>query len=1296
VLALRVALMWISSYRSTRRNAEQAVGVAQEFAGITTRAALNINQQVYFGNNYNWLDVLKHGTEWIFGGGGSPTITADGWFTGLPTGGTARSWLFLDTDNAHGHFPPGQYAIKGGAGITKTVSAGPGITGITSSTTRAFFTVPDVTPHNSSDHSIQLLLTNSDGSVPDVTDADPVVVVRVSDEAALDSGYLWSTLKKSQLGNVAITRLMDIAGVNLAGDQDHYDYPLPGSTLPTAATRTWTQTPTGCPYDVQARLAVETGKIAWMCLRHPTQGLMFSCDSGTDRITPRRGGPGGVWPAFDPGWVEGDRVTFYVAGWFAGSGITAGTPYYVRNPSGGTFQLSTTAGGSILNITSTLSPATGSYGRLTKWWSESEVIAWYASIAAQIRAVYPANRKLLIELTNEPWNFGFLNGEFARDVFAVMAGSSDDRGIGQAYGSLLMMRGFLQHFRLDELTLVGAFQTDFYDIMSSSLSYVDPGHVVAGWTFGRILEAFGYYAFNPYITPVNPDTDEGYTTAELIAANAQDWTDATWASRFTPAITASAAAVSGHIASVRATYAMMRITGGETGHHLFTPASNPHTPQEAAVQARFTSFLSGAEAAAVYESLYQLVHVANELLAFTQYIDAGGVAGRQYIWHWGLRSTSGSPDNARTQWLASKPGLPNNLGAEIATAVRAMISGDATTPDNALADGLVVPSGWGKTFDYQRQNIAGSAIADRVGTSPDWDGFFTGTNKSGSNLNLLAEWSNPTTVSGGDYTHLYITERHALLDALRNEDAVRNLMVYVEAFTSRSPGAKPVLWYGWHPGWNNGSSTYKPLTSVALVNDFIRYERQTVRLWESVRQRINLTAINKGYTWRLDGCPMNLVLATVLDRACNGTLAGITGGSVTATVAVLSSDGGVTLNTAVGRYLTHLVFFAHVYRRSPIAAAYPAGVTATQAASLQSCVYDALLDYINWNEKLPAMAQARTNATGAADDAFDAHFGYSADGTWVGTNSNGRPFYFDSASDTASYGWFTPPASDSGPGTPVGGLTANTFYLTNSLYYHAYPEGSTATHFKRLADQAPGGGNVFTHTFMFGFPAVFDDPPLRSPHPDVPTPFVPNYTSGPSWDGLSNYEWVAFTPDNFEGPNYPPDEINGFGFAYTSRILIMIDEWEANAPNVNRKYVIHGGWYFMNYPQDPWDFDAARKLDWIGRTLGDYQDWLEEMHAIIAAARPALDIRLHRINYATTLALRDTAINTIPWIDLWEDNAPHGKQTMFFLTAIATYIEIYNEKPPTGFVFDGAWGMNSVLTSNYQAIVDYMWSVLRP
>jgi hypothetical protein len=202
--------------------------------------------------------------------------------------------------------------------------------------------------------------------------------------------------------------------------------------------------------------------------------------------------------------------------------------------------------------------------------------------------------------------------------------------------------------------------------------------------------------------------------------------------------------------------------------------------------------------------------------------------------------------------------------------------------------------------------------------------------------------------------------------------------------------------------------------------------------------------------------------------------------------------------------------------------------------------------------------------------------------------------------------------------------------------------------------------------------------------------------SGTSWTNGNQIEVVELVPDNFEGVNFDPSATNGFGFAYTTRLLQIIDAWESNAPNPGRVYSIYAGWPDMGPYGDPATLTATQRNNYIAHALGTYQTWMERLVAQLRAARPALNIRLHDVNRATILAWRDTVVNTIPASTLFEDDAPHGRSTWYFLAAVADYIEIYDEKPPAGFVFNPAWGVSSVVTSNYQAIVDHIYGTLRP
>jgi hypothetical protein len=291
---------------------------------------------------------------------------------------------------------------------------------------------------------------------------------------------------------------------------------------------------------------------------------------------------------------------------------------------------------------------------------------------------------------------------------------------------------------------------------------------------------------------------------------------------------------------------------------------------------------------------------------------------------------------------------------------------------------------------------------------------------------------------------------------------------------------------------------------------------------------------------------------------------------------------------------------------------------------------------------------------------------------------------------------------DPDPGEPVGGQTVDVYAFLNSLHNHDAGAGdantSTGNWVRRMAVAAPNGGNTYTLGWQFGFaaPGGWTDLPRSSQQEVAPNVYISDPDS-PSWTGATNIETVELVPDNFFGPLVAPDEPNSEGWVYTTRFLHHIDLWEANAPNASRVYAVHGGWPLLsgNFGSVA-SQTTEQRAAYIAHALGTYQAWLDSLTSLLQAARPSLNIVQFGINRASMLAWRDTVVSTIPIADLFEDNAPHGRSTMYFINAVANYIELFNEKPPAGFTFDGAWGVHSALTSNYQAIVDYIWGVLRP
>lgn len=281
-------------------------------------------------------------------------------------------------------------------------------------------------------------------------------------------------------------------------------------------------------------------------------------------------------------------------------------------------------------------------------------------------------------------------------------------------------------------------------------------------------------------------------------------------------------------------------------------------------------------------------------------------------------------------------------------------------------------------------------------------------------------------------------------------------------------------------------------------------------------------------------------------------------------------------------------------------------------------------------------------------------------------------------------------------GNPVGAKIVDTYAYLNSLHNHDAGLGnlntSTANWVARMATVAPNGGNTYTCGWMFGFANAWTTPPASQGQEVATSPHI----VGGTWTGCNLVEVVEFVPDNFDGPTFDPSSTNNLGFAYTQRLLEIIDAWETNAPNANRSYVIYAGWPAMDAYGDPATLTPTQAANYQAYALGAYQTWLQTLLSQLQAALPSLNIRLNNVSRAVITTWRDTAVSTIPATALFEDNAPHGTATWYFLAGIAEYMELFNEKPPSNFVINPAWGVHQTVVDNYQTIVNFMWTVLNP
>ena len=334
------------------------------------------------------------------------------------------------------------------------------------------------------------------------------------------------------------------------------------------------------------------------------------------------------------------------------------------------------------------------------------------------------------------------------------------------------------------------------------------------------------------------------------------------------------------------------------------------------------------------------------------------------------------------------------LPAAAVASIKLFISGHSLT-DNPLPDYIdsVAQSLSTSLAGWDQQNITGSPIRARTRgndiNASSFPGYSSGKNRVGSGMDVVEEFRRPA--NGQRYDTLILTEGHSLIDNLIWEDTVRYVRHFHERLIEGNPQASTYLYHSWL------DVPYK-----SNPRSWIAYERTVAPAWQCVASRINQSLLTENRSDRVIYLPTGLALATLVERATQGTVAGITGSTVTDTVNRIFSDD-VHL-TRLGIYYMALVNYASVHRRSPVGAVAPSdsGVTATQALSLQNIAWQVVSDHYSTFVP-PDLAQCRTTMRDSICSAYwtfknrpdqitgcQSHF--------TGTTQN-NPFFFNATTD---------------------------------------------------------------------------------------------------------------------------------------------------------------------------------------------------------------------------------------------------------------------------------------------------------
>ncbi|WP_154224400.1 hypothetical protein [Marinicella rhabdoformis] len=266
----------------------------------------------------------------------------------------------------------------------------------------------------------------------------------------------------------------------------------------------------------------------------------------------------------------------------------------------------------------------------------------------------------------------------------------------------------------------------------------------------------------------------------------------------------------------------------------------------------------------------------------------------------------------------------------------AFISGHSLM-DNPFADHLQsINESKNIVYNWNQQIGIGSPI--RVRTSGNqlppnnWAGYHTGKNRSGNDMDVIAELTSPTTIGSNEvYNALLITERHDILDVIRWEYSNSLLHHYHNRLIHGNNKAETYLYHSWLNIDPNDPQ------------DWISFEGLMLNAWECVADKVNLTLASEGKTMGVNVIPAGWALANLLQHILDDEVPGFSG-SDAQRVDDLFNDT-VHLNHE-GIYYLSALSFAIINKQSPVGATIPASIQNDTGLALQQLAWQYAEQYL--------------------------------------------------------------------------------------------------------------------------------------------------------------------------------------------------------------------------------------------------------------------------------------------------------------------------------------------------------------
>lgn len=272
--------------------------------------------------------------------------------------------------------------------------------------------------------------------------------------------------------------------------------------------------------------------------------------------------------------------------------------------------------------------------------------------------------------------------------------------------------------------------------------------------------------------------------------------------------------------------------------------------------------------------------------------------------------------------------------------------------------------------------------------------------------------------------------------------------------------------------------------------------------------------------------------------------------------------------------------------------------------------------------------------------------------------------------------------------------TMRTFIFGHSLIHHEAQVNPTPSQetsvphwFHLLAAEA---GYGYATSGQYGFiPQHANLPPIAQWGFDI----VP-----PAWDSdhemfsEADFDNILITPGNFI--QYQPPHVNYYNdnqspLDYTSQIF----DWCAQQED-SLVFYIYENWPDMaGYLNNGFPASTTEWAAYNNDLNGSFHDWFLEYHDSLILAHPAHCVRMIPVGPVISHLLFQPPFDQIAVDTLYEDDAPHGRPTIYFLAALVTYMAMYEEPAPMSFQVPSI--IDNIVANNYATVVNFIWNELQ-